>query len=78
MTTTLQDACLRLAAKLYPGGAIEAPAMVMRDVYEHLTYLHEPVAHVASPACAWYAAAVPNPGDAVFSIGLLHKPAAGS
>ena len=72
----LQDACLRLARKLYPDCPIEPPAMIMRAVYEHLTYIREPYDHFASPISAWYADVVPNPGDAVFSAGIVQKLAA--
>ena len=72
----LQEACLRLARQLYPDCPIEPPAMIMRDVYEHLTYIREPYDHFASPISAWYAAVVPNSGDAVFSVGIVRKLAA--
>jgi len=72
----LQEACLRLARQLYPDCPIEPPAMIMRDVYAHLTYIREPYDQVASPISAWYAAVVPHPGDAVFSVGTVQRRAA--
>lgn len=75
---TLHEACLRLARQLYPNCPIEPPAMIMRDVYTHLTYLREPHDHVASPVAAWFAAVVPHAGDAVFSAGILQRSAAGA
>jgi hypothetical protein len=72
----LQEACLRLARQLYPDCSIEPPAMIMREVYAHLTYLREPYDQVASPISAWYAAVVPHPGDAVFSVGTVQRRAA--
>src|SRR5437667_4907306 len=69
----LQDVCLRLARQLYPDCPIEPPAMIMRDVYEHLTYIYQPYDHFVSPISAWYADVVPNPSDAVFSVGTVQK-----
>jgi hypothetical protein len=69
----LKEVCLRLARQLYPDCPIEPPAMIMRGVYEHLTYISEPYDHFASPISAWYAAVVPNPSDAVFSVGTVQK-----
>ena len=69
----LQEVCLRLARQLYPDCPIKPPAMIMRNVYEHLTYIDEPYDHIASPISAWYAAVVPNPSDAVFSVGILQR-----
>jgi hypothetical protein len=76
MDAQFQEVCLRLAHQLYPDCPIEPPAMIMRNVYEHLTYIDEPYDHFASPISAWYANAVPNPGDAVFSVGTVQKLAA--
>ncbi len=72
--TALEAAGLRLARSLYPDCPIAPPAMVMRDVYSHLAYLHEPYDQVTSPVASWYAAAVPDPADAVFSIGIVRRP----
>jgi hypothetical protein len=69
----LQKACLHLARQLYPNCPIEPPAMIMRDVYAHLTYIREPSEHDASPVSAWLAASVPHPGDALFSVGILRR-----
>src|SRR5262249_55888567 len=48
----LQDVCVRLAHQLYPDCPIEPPAMIMRNAYEHLTYIDEPYDRFASPVAA--------------------------
>jgi hypothetical protein len=73
--TALEDACRRLAGELYPRAAIEPPMMVMRNVYEHLTGIRETEHRRPDAIRARFSESIPNPADAIFSVGIVERTA---
>ena len=67
----LQAACLELAAILYPDKPLEAPAMIMRGAYGHITHRPQLYHGMASLVAAAMERLIPNPADAVLSLGTV-------
>ena len=74
--TVLQELALKMARWMYPDIPVEVPSMIMRNVYDHMTYLRRPLHSCDSPIDAWFANAIPDPVDAIFSVGIVTKASA--
>ncbi len=65
-----------LAAKrLYPDRVLELPALVMRDVYGHIKHRKPAYRGVATHVAKRIATLAPNSSDALFSLGIVRRPA---
>ena len=71
----LEDACLRLAGELFPRTVIRPPMMVMRDVYEHLIGIRRREYRQPDAIRARFLESIPNPADAIFSVGIVQRTA---
>ena len=66
----LQIACVAMHEMLYPGSNLEVPKMIVRGAYGHITHRSQ---HYHGTALLVHAAMerlIPNPADALFSVGF--------
>lgn len=68
----LEEACTRIAQEVFPVSPIEFPTMIMRGVFPHLTEL-EANNHPRNSIGKYFARALANPSDAIFSVGIVEK-----
>jgi hypothetical protein len=66
---SLQAACVEMCASLYPGKALELPAMIMRGAYGHITHHRQSYRGTASLVDAAMLRLIPDSADALFSVG---------
>ena len=69
----MQAACVEMCASLYPGKALELPAMVMRGAYVHIRHHRQPYHGTASLVEAAMSRLIPDAADALFSVGRLRS-----
>lgn len=70
---SLQDLALKMASLMYPHTPLEVPAMIMRNVYDHMTYHQSPRHSSLSRIDSWFDRMIPDPVDAIFSVGIVAK-----
>jgi hypothetical protein len=66
---SLQTACVEMCASLYPGKALELPAMIMRGAYCHIKHHRQAYHGTASLVDAAMLRLIPDSADALFSVG---------
>ncbi len=65
----LQAACVEMCASLYPGKALELPAMIMRGAYGHIKHNRQTYYGTASLVEEAMLRIIPDSADALFSVG---------
>ena len=69
----LQAACAGMCALLYPGKRLETPGMIMRGAYGHIKHHRQAYHGAASLVDEAMQRVIPNPADALFSVGLVRS-----
>jgi hypothetical protein len=67
----LQAACVEMCALLYPGKSLEMPSMIMRGAYGHIKHHRQLYHGAASLVDAAMQRIIPDPADALFTVGLV-------
>jgi hypothetical protein len=65
----LQAAGVEMCSSLYPGKRLEVPGMIMRGAYGHITHHRQAYHGAASLVDAAMSRMIPDPADALFSVG---------
>jgi GNAT superfamily N-acetyltransferase len=68
---TLQAACVEMCTKLHPGKCLETPSMIMRGAYGHIKHRRQAYRGAALLVDAAMSRLIPNPADALFSVGYM-------
>jgi hypothetical protein len=66
----LQAACVEMCSQLYAGKSLEVPAMIMRGAYGHIKHHRQAYHGTASLVDAAMSRMIPDPADALFSVGF--------
>jgi hypothetical protein len=66
----LEAACVEMCSSLYPGKALEVPSMIMRGAYGHIKHHRQTYHGKASLVDAAMSRIIPDPADALFSVGV--------
>ncbi len=72
----LQDVARELVKEMYPDTPLELPSMVMRHVYDHMTYRKSPRHSTRADVNQWFDCVIPDPADAILSVGIVTRSAA--
>jgi hypothetical protein len=67
----LQAACVEMCTLLYSGKGIEIPGMIMRGAYGHIKHHRQAYHGAASLVDEAMQRVIPDPADAMFSVGLV-------
>ena len=67
----LEAACVEMCALLYPGKSLEIPGMIMRGAYGHIRHHRQAYFGRAALVDAAMQRIIPDPADALFSVGLV-------
>lgn len=67
----LQAACVEMCTLLYPGQHLEMPGMIMRGAYGHIKHHRQAYHGAASLVDEAMQRVIPDPADALFSVGLV-------
>jgi len=67
----LQEVAIRLASEMYLDIPVEIPSIVMRRVYDHMSYRVRPRHRTRDDTNDWFDRVIPDPADAIFSVGIL-------
>ena len=67
----LQAACAEMCTLLYPGRPLEMPGMIMRGAYGHIKHHRQAYHGAASLVDEAMQRVIPDPADALFSVGLV-------
>jgi hypothetical protein len=65
----LQAAGVEMCSSVYPGKPLELPDMIMRGAYGHIEHHRQAYHGMASQVDAVMSRIIPNPADALFSVG---------